>query len=285
MKKITFIAALFVAFTMSAQYSEGFDDITTLEGDGWTFVNVSDNVAGATNPDFFQGVDANFPSFEGTDSYLSVNFNSTAGTVIDNWAILPTMSLINGDTFTFYTRTATASNFPDALQVRVSLDGDASTLPTSTDVGSFTTLALDINPDLTIGGYPEDWELQTVTIEGADTATDIRIAFRYYIPTSAGPTGNNSNLIGIDSAAIDSSLSLEDNNIEGLSSFVSNDILTIEARSPLENITIYNVLGQAVINKAGGNTTERVNLSNLKSGVYIATVQTEGKVTPIKFVR
>ena len=49
MKKITLLAAFFVAFTMNAQLlNEGFDDITTLVD--YTVLNVSD----IPNTDFFQ---------------------------------------------------------------------------------------------------------------------------------------------------------------------------------------------------------------------------------------
>lgn len=80
-------------------------------------------------------------------------------------------------------------------------------------------------------------------------------------------------------------LSLEDNIIEGLSSFVANNALTINARNPLENITIHNISGQAVISKKLSSSSETVDLNTLSTGVYIATIQTEGASTAIKFVR
>lgn len=83
----------------------------------------------------------------------------------------------------------------------------------------------------------------------------------------------------------DETLSLEDNAIEGLNSYVANDALTITARSPLENVTIHNLNGQVVVSQKLNNTTETVNLSALSTGMYIATVQTEGKVQAIKFVK
>lgn len=286
MKKITFIAALFVAFTINAQtFTEGFDDVTTLAGDGWTFVNVSDDVENAIDPDFTQGGNP-FGAFEGDDqSYLSVNFNSTAGVVIDNWAMLPTMAIIDGNTFTFYTRTVLGNKFPDALQVRISLDGDASVDPTPTDVGSYTTLALDINPDLTMGGYPQQWELQTVTITGVPTSTDARIAFRYYIPTDAG--GANANFIGFDSVAFDSTLSTDEFNTTNFSQFynVNTNELRLNASLAMDNIQVYNTLGQEVLNKSLSNNEEIVNLSTLSTGIYIARVAVGGTTETFKLIK
>jgi hypothetical protein len=80
-------------------------------------------------------------------------------------------------------------------------------------------------------------------------------------------------------------LSIADNVIEGLSTYVSNDVLTIDARQPLESITINNLAGQEVLSQRLSNTTESVNLSALSTGLYIATVETEGTVQAIKFVK
>jgi MYXO-CTERM domain-containing protein len=65
------------------------------------------------------------------------------------------------------------------------------------DVGDFTTLLLDINPTYAIGGYPETWTQQNVTITGLGGPTQGRLAFRYFVE-NGGPSGANSNYIGID---------------------------------------------------------------------------------------
>ncbi len=90
---------------------------------------------------------------------------------------------------------------------------------------------------------------------------------------------------GVGIEAGDGILSLEDNTIEGLTSFVSNGVLTINARNPLENITIHNVNGQVVASQKLASTTETVDLNALSTGVYIATVQSEGRLKAIKFVK
>jgi hypothetical protein len=80
-------------------------------------------------------------------------------------------------------------------------------------------------------------------------------------------------------------LSLEDNKIEGFTSFVSNDVLTLKARTPMESLTIHNISGQELISRKLSNATELIDLSALSTGVYIATVSVEGKLQAIKFVR
>jgi hypothetical protein len=65
------------------------------------------------------------------------------------------------------------------------------------DLGDFTTLLLDINPTLTVGGYPEIWTQYSINISGVGAPTQGRFAFRYYV-TNGGPSGANSNYIGVD---------------------------------------------------------------------------------------
>ncbi len=178
---------------------EGFDDITTLPGAGYSFVNVSD-APGLT--DWFQGNDLVFPSQSGgATSYIGANFNNTAGSVINNFMITPVLNLENGDEITFWTRTTTGSTFPDRLEVRIDPTG-ADTDPSGpADVGSYTELLLEINPTLVTGVYPDVWTEFTATVSGLTGATDTRVAFRYWV-TDAGPVGNNSDYIGIDSLTI-----------------------------------------------------------------------------------
>jgi hypothetical protein len=185
---------------MANLLEEGFDDITTLAGAGWTSVNASD-VIGTT--DWAQGSTTVFDSQTGAaDSYMSGNYNNTAGSIINNWMITPVLNLENGDEITFWTRTGTGSNWPDRLELRLSPDGTATAPASPTDVGSYTELLLEVNPALTTGGYPEVWTEFTAVVSGLTGAVNTSVAFRYFV-TDAGPTGTNSNYIGIDTLSID----------------------------------------------------------------------------------
>ena len=141
-----------------------------------------------------------FPSQSGApDSYIAANFNNTTGTnTISNWLLTPPVTLQNGAQFIFWTRTVDVRAFPDRLQVRMSTNGTSSNVgTTATDVGDFTTLLLDINPTYTLTGYPNVWTQFTVTISGLGGPTTGRLAFRYFVE-NGGPTGANSDYIGID---------------------------------------------------------------------------------------
>ncbi len=175
--------------------TEGFDDILVLPG--W-FTDNNSSPIGTTN--WFQGNPAVFPAHSGAPtSYIGANFNNAAGTgTISNWLLTPELDLAAIDTLTFFTRAPTASTFPDRLQVRYSTAGASTNVGTlATDVGDFTNLALDINPTLTVGGYPQVFTQFTLDNTDIVAGTTGRVAFRYFV-TGGGPTGANSDFIGID---------------------------------------------------------------------------------------
>ena len=177
--------------------TEDFANITTLPAAGWFTQNNSVPV-GSTG--WFQGNSAVFPAQAGAaTSYIGANFNNTTGTnTISNWLLTPNRTFSNGDVIKFWTRTPSKNPFPDRLEVRLSLAGASTNVGTgSAGVGDFTQVLLTVNPSLTVGGYPEVWTEFTITISGLAAPTSGRIGFRYFV-TNGGPTGANSNYIGID---------------------------------------------------------------------------------------
>ncbi len=204
--------ALLAAAPASAQsFSEEFEDITTLSGDGWAFDNNSTGIGSTSwapspvemsprNLGEFQGNSTVFPAYSGAATgYIGTNYNATTGaSTISDWLLTPAVTIQNGDTVSFWTRTTTGSSWPDRLQLRMSLNGASTNCGAGPeDVGDFTTLLLDVNPTLAVGGYPEVWTQYTATIAGVAVPTQGRFAFRYYV-TNGGPSGSNSNYIGVD---------------------------------------------------------------------------------------
>ncbi len=180
-------------------FSESFNTAVPLPT-GWAQQNLSAPIG--TVPDWGQGVNTVFNSNSGAPTaYIRANFNSVAGAnTISNWLFTPSVTIKDGDQFTFYTRTTTpgATVFPDRLQVRLSTNGTSTNVGSSnTSVGDFSTLLLDINPTYSTTVYPSVWTQYTITISGVPTPTPGRIAFRYFVE-DGGPSGNNSDYIGID---------------------------------------------------------------------------------------
>lgn len=180
---------------------EGFDTVTNgLPADNPNWATQNNSFMPAQG--YFQGNPAVFAAHSGaTNSYIGVNYASTGGTdatgdTISNWLITPQFTLNNGDTVSFYTQTA--GSFADRLQLDMSTNGastNVGTLPT--DVGDFSTILIDINPNLDLTTYPLSWTQFTATVSGLSGPTDGRFAFRYFV-TDGGLNGNNSNYIGID---------------------------------------------------------------------------------------
>lgn len=202
------LGLLYLPFTdaRGQAFTENFDDITLLAGNGWFLQNNSAPV-GITS--WFQGTSVAgggpFDSYNGAaNSYIGANFNSTTGGsgIISTWLLTPNRTFRNGDVLTFYTRKPATpgggTDYPDRLEVRLSTNGASTNVGAAgNNVGDFSTLLTSVNPTLIAGGYPYVWTLYTITLSGLPAPTSGRIGFRYFV-TSAGPSGSNSDYIGID---------------------------------------------------------------------------------------
>jgi hypothetical protein len=186
--------------------TEGFDVVNSNTAEplpGW-FARNNSSPPGSTI--WFQGNGTDvFPSHQGgPDAYIAANFNSTGNLGdISTWLLTPQMTFNNGDVITFWTRTVEKSLYPDRLELRLSTAGASTNVGTTfTSVGDFTTRLLVINENLEMGGYPETWTMQSVTLSGLPGGSASgRIAFRYFVP-NGGLTGANSNYIGVDTLSI-----------------------------------------------------------------------------------
>ena len=193
-------AVLPLGNTIAQSFSESFNDITTLAGNGWVMTNASVAV-GSTS--WFQGnatsAGGPFDAYNGAaNAYIGANYNNTGNVgTISNWLMTPNRTFRNGDVLTFYTRKPSPDTYADRLEVRLSTNGASTSVGTGSGVGDYTTLLLSINPNLTLGVYPTTWTMYTVTISGLPAPTSGRLAFRYFV-TSAGLSGTNSDYIGID---------------------------------------------------------------------------------------
>lgn len=206
---IAIILSLFGAQVKGQGYTENFDDVSLLGGNGW-FIQNNSSPLGSNS--WYQGIPTTatpdpgpFNAYNGAvNAYIAANFASTTGGsgTISNWLVTPNRTLRNGDVFTFYTRKPTIgagqTDYPDRLEVRLSTNGASTNVgTTATGLGDFTTLLLSINPTLATNVYPQTWTQFTVTISGLSAPTSGRIAFRYFV-TNGGPSGANSDYIGVD---------------------------------------------------------------------------------------
>jgi hypothetical protein len=184
------VAALFGVFLLAPAnaraapiLSESFTDISTLVD--WIPFNLS-TPGGTTS--WFQGNPAVFTALDGTNGYIAANFNSAGfGGNVNNYLITPLVTVNNGDTFSFYTRTALDGSLGDGLEVLLSA-------VTPEFISDFTISLLTITPP----NYQSEWTQYSLTIAGLAGPTDTRLAFRYFV----NDTSVNGDYIGIDDVTL-----------------------------------------------------------------------------------
>lgn len=202
LKKLTFLVLLATYCSRlhaAPTLSENFSNVNSLFFNGWIANNRS-NPAGLSS--WFQGNTAVFSAQSGAaDSYVAANFEAAgAAGEISDWLITPSLVLSNGDTVSFFTRSAGA--YPDRLELRYAATNTSFVGLTPTSVGDFSNLLLSINPAGTASGYPASWTRYTASVSGLSGSVTGRLAFRYLVSN----TSIAGDYIGIDTLAVDSSV-------------------------------------------------------------------------------
>ena len=305
MKKILLSALVASSTVFNAQttvFSEGFDTFSNLAGNGWINTNQSSPLGAST---WAQGGGTAFTGggqAGGTTSFTLCNYNSATGSgTISNWLITPAIDVQNGDIFSFYTRKGgTSGSYPDRLEFRLSDKGASSATPSgATSVGDFTTLAVSVNPNLTTNttatnGYPLTWTQYSYTVTGLTTPTSsYKAGFRYYV-TDGGPSGTNSNIIGVDTFTVTRpTQAVEDlSKKQGFSVYptVAEKSINVsfEKGTNIKGISIYDMSGKAtglVKSDVVDNNHFIVDVSNLQSGSYLITAITDKGQSTTKFIK
>lgn len=173
------------------------------------------------------------------------------------------------------------------FSVRSSIDNYVSNLPASVnpinaDISVEDGNTFYITDDATITGKNGS----TITLSGSDfTGINTPITFRIYGWNAETTSGTFS----VDDVAITgtiSTLSVKQNEISGLSIYpnpVTKGILYITSdSSEAKSIAIFDLLGKQVLNTITANNT--VNVSNLKTGVYILKITEDIKIATQKLI-
>ncbi len=170
-------------------YTDNFDgnnDTTALRSRGYLIYQMS-TPRGTTF--WFQGNATVFNAYNGpTTGYVGANFNATTGVgQIDVWMVTPKIAggLLAGDSLYFWSRSPTASTYPDSFRVMYSVSD-------STPSGTWTEL----------GRFKADVTAWTLKGFRAPTASaNGRFAIRYNV-ANGGPSGSNSDFVGVDALNI-----------------------------------------------------------------------------------
>ncbi len=184
--------APYISPTNPVVYTDDFDganDTTALKTRGYKVWYRGSGPQGAAAT-WFQGNDAVFPSYNGpTTGYVAANYQVVTGANnIDSWLVLPYMAggLSVGDSLYFYSRSPTGDTFPDSIRVMVSA-GDSVPEGTWTELGRFK---VNVSGSYELKGFRS-------TLSGPNA----RFAIRYTV-ADGGPSGTNSDFIGVDALTI-----------------------------------------------------------------------------------
>jgi hypothetical protein len=191
-------------YPMADILDEGFDDVFILEFEGWCMINNSSPLG---TQSWDQGASTVFPAHAGSPHhYIFGNYLASGSPGdISLWLLSPEYDLGMVGNFSLWTRTVDGTSWPDRAQIRYSTAGSSCNVGSAVeDVGDFTNLLEDINPNETLDPpdtYPQEWTQYAYDMSAVNGSG--RFAFRYYIHDS-GPTGANSNYIGVDTWQLDS---------------------------------------------------------------------------------
>ena len=64
-----------------------------------------------------------------------------------------------------------------------------------------------------------------------------------------------------------------------------NDVLTIKAQASIDSITVYNMLGQAVVRSTPNTTDSTVDMSALQTGAYFVQVSINNTVKTVRVIK
>jgi hypothetical protein len=201
----------------------GANDTTSLKNRGYKIYYRGTGPQG-TAPIWFQGNPAVFSSFNGPDTgYVGSNFQSvTSANTIDNWLVLPALTVVAGDSLIFYERSPTNNSFPDSIAVMFSAIGDSVPEAASWQMlGYFRT---------TENGT---WGRRGFRAPSVASGFNARWAIRYLV-YDGGPIGTNSNYIGIDALTVEGPAAQSDiaaaANISPSGSIADNVAATVQAQ-------------------------------------------------------
>lgn len=267
MKKITFLAALFAGFAMNAQTVFFEDDFNDEDVSDW---EVYDEDSDGNNwGDIFVITDSDGNPVTPV-SLISRSWQSNPLTP-DNWIVSPAIDLSTASgsvELSWKVSAAAASWDNEKYSVYVGTSSDI------TDLGASNITFTEVYDD------PNDAGTQyTRTLDVSEfTSETIYVAFRHHDVTDM-------DYISIDDVMVSGVLAVGTNEFKGFQYSVANNALNLSSNTTMNSVSLYNMLGQQVVSQKLNNTKESVNISELQSGVYIATISIDGASKSFKIVK
>ena len=292
MKKITLLATVLVAFTMNAQvtiWEESFEDyqdfdIAIPEWDQWdldgsitylfeSFDFINEGYTGTAiifNSNTMTDTDPSNPEdrlpLAARTGEKGLYMVAAQSLLNDDYIITPQIDLtsVNAAQFSFWAKSFTDFYGLERFHVLLST--------TSSNYFDFTV-------ELSDGELQAPLEYTEYSYDLSDYEGQMVYLAIHYV-------AQDSFVFQMDDFLVQGNiLSIEDNLFNNFNHYVTNNQLVINASTSLENIQLYNLLGQEVISKKLLNTNETINIESLDTGIYIAKVSIQGNSKSFKIVK
>ena len=292
MKKITLLATVLVAFTMNAQvtiWEESFEDyqdfdIAIPEWDQWdldgsitylfeSFDFINEGYTGTAiifNSNTMTDTDPSNPEdrlpLAARTGEKGLYMVAAQSLLNDDYIITPQIDLtsVNAAQFSFWAKSFTDFYGLERFHVLLST--------TSSNYFDFTV-------ELSDGELQAPLEYTEYSYDLSDYEGQMVYLAIHYV-------AQDSFVFQMDDFLVQGNiLSIEDNLFNNFNHYITNNKLVINASTSLENIQLYNLLGQEVISKKLSNTNETINIESLDTGIYIAKVSIQGNSKSFKIVK
>ena len=189
-------------------FTEEFDTVGNAYARGWKVKNTSTPMVpllwqqGGDVIPFFQAYSSNGSN----EGFVGINaiINAPAIGVLSSWLISPVVTMQNGDTISFYTRSkyedegnfggtaGVLNDFGNRVQLRLNTNNDGTEVGIGLENGDFTTPLLDINPSYNANlaantpaqnatAFPANWTKYQAVVYGLTEPVSGRFALRYLI--------------------------------------------------------------------------------------------------------
>jgi len=137
-----------------------------------------------------------------------------------------------------------------------------------------------VSDDVTASaGDGSDSAAQVVVDASAYDGMVVYLTFRHYDSVDI-------NSVLLDDISVDATLGVRDESFHDFTYYVDiNNQLVLHANVPLDDLQLFNIIGQEVIYQNLVNTTETIDLSSLQTGVYIAKISIDGATRSVRILK
>ncbi|WP_225036874.1 T9SS-dependent choice-of-anchor J family protein [Winogradskyella sp. SM1960] len=273
MKKILLLLFLVPLVSLGQNlFSEDFEEIENLTSEGWTLYNDTNTpqptyasiITDAWNIVDWVDEDGNFAV--STTSWFTVPASA------DRWLVTPSIEIPEGSnaTLSFKIRSHDEVPYADGYTLKIST-GTASKADLSTDLITVDAAVNDVLANITA---------TTIDLSAYNGET----IFLAWVNTDS-----DRNLLSLDDISIDVSLSVEDFSEVATAIYPNpaKESITLASDNSIKSVEVFNNLGQVVLQKNSDfSNTNKFDISNLTSGVYIMTINsTDGASQTKKFIK